>query len=373
MTHIRRLFLLHKLCRPVDGEGSDLGGAPSPAPDAGTESAPTPTTSEPAPSPESGAVVGDVSKPTTMLEAMSAAIDPGAQPRDPMGRFAPKSGEPGAPAAQGQPAALGADGKPIEKPAQPATAEDITAMPEGLTPKAQERFQKLANSNKELTEWRAQAEPLARAGEYVQEAFQTNQVQPEQFETFLKFVGALNKGDLATAQQVIQAEMQAIAQLTGQEFSIDPLTQHPDLLEAVNGFQMTRQAAQETARYRFAENARQQAANQQQEAQQSQRAAQQAVGQAQQQIDQFCKQMQTSDLDYAKVEPMLLDAIKGGLLEGIPPQQWGAMVQRQYQMIKKVAASQRTLEPATQVLRPTGVPSPGQAPKNMMEAMFNRG
>lgn len=367
MHYLRRTFRRHLLCKPAE-DGSDLGGAP----DTSTST----VVDTPA---DTGAVVADTSGPTSMLEAMSSALEPAAggldaagQPRDPLGRFAPKNadGTPVTPAvdAAGKPAsAPGAPAAPGATPPVVPPVEDLTAMPEGLTPKAQERFQKLANANKEHAEWRAQVEPQIN---YIQETFQSNGIQREQFQTFVEFAGALNRGDVATAQRIMQTEMQNLALLTGQPLTADPLASHPDLREAVDGFEITEARALEMARFRTQQAQQQAQAQQHQQAQQTQQQAQQKVQQAEQQIDQLMTQLQSSDIDYPSVMPHLEQAIKDGLLAGVDPSQWAPKLQAQYQLIKKVAGSQRTVQPATPVLRPTGVAAPGQQPKSMLDAMF---
>lgn len=355
MFNRRYNYLLRILRRPDAGDGSDLGGAPE------VDTTPADT----------GLTVGEASAPTNLLEAMSqgmASASDGGQPRDELGRFAAKAAEAAAAeGAQATPAAPVEPAKAALQPEQPQIPEDPTAMPDGLTPKAQERFQKLANTNRELTEWRERIEPQFTA---IQQTFQEHGVSREQFDQAVQVIGLINRGDYNGALQMIQQEMQNLAMLTGQSVQVDPLAQHPDLRAAVDGFQMPQEHALELARRRAAEAAqtqRQEAERQQQETQQQ---AQRAVSNAQQQIDQFCRQMQTSDVDYAAVETELLAAIKEGLLEGVPPAQWAPMVQRQYQLIKKVAASQRTVAPATAVLRPTGTPTPAQAPSSAFEAMW---
>jgi len=361
--NIRRFnFLTRILRRPEDGEGSDLGGSPD-------------ITSTPAAEPvDTGAVVSDVAKPTTMLEAMSAAITPpldaNGQPRDELGRFAQKAaqeaaaaaGQPGAPAAPGAAPAA----KPVD-PLAPVVEEDPHKMPEGLSEKAQQRFQTLVNTNKELTEWRAEVEPQLN---YVRETFQQNGIQREQFDLFSQFAGAFNRGDYQAATQILQGQMQALAAMTGQHLTADPLAQHPDLRERVDSLQMTEQDAMELGRRRLADQQREQIQQQQQQVQQREQQSQQAIQSAQGQIDQFCKTMQRTDMDYSAIEGQLLAAVQDGLLEGVPPNLWAAKVQQQYNLIKKVAASQRTLSPATSTLRTTGNGTPSQAPKTMMEAMF---
>jgi hypothetical protein len=348
---IRRFFYV--LRRPAD-EGGDLGGAPADM---------TPV--------ESAPVVDTPTAPTSMLEAMSAALTPGeaGQPRDEFGRFAPKAAEQ-APAAPTSTATAAPEAPKLPAEVKPESVEaDPLAMPEGLGEKAQQRFQQLANTVKEQTAWRQEVEPQLN---YVRETFQQNGIQQEQFELFSQFAGAFNRGDYQAATAILQEQMQALALMTGQQLSADPLTQHPDLRDAVDNLQLTEAHAIELARVRTQSQQQTQRTQQVQQVQQAQQQTQQAINSAQDSIDSFCKQMKTSDIDYAAIEPQLLQSIKEGLLEGIPPARWPSLIQHQYQMIKKVAGTSRTNVPATQTLRPSGTPSPSQKPRSMMEAMFNR-
>lgn len=323
-------------------------------------------------------------EPQTMLEAMEAHW--ANQPRNERGQFAQK-------AADGQPAALNPDGSPVVDPANPnpadpkaqaqpkpgekpddkppvAAEEDLTQMPDGLTPKAQERFQKLANTNRELAQWRQEVEPQIS---YIQETFKTNNVTREQFEKAVEFIGAVNRGDVDTAQKIIGEEFSALSLIAGRPLqSPDPLASFPDLRQAVDGLQITEAHALELARGRRNQNI------EQQRAQQTQQETQQAEQQQRQfnaglsAVDNFCKRMQSSDLDYAAIENHLVPVIPK-LIEGVHPSRWAAVVEEQYKLIKQVSGSSRqpAHSSAPQVLRSTGSASPAAVPKSAYEAMFN--
>ncbi|HET8870426.1 MAG TPA: hypothetical protein VFM48_08275 [Aquabacterium sp.] len=366
---IRRFNYLARIFRRPDaGDGSDLGGAPA------ADSAPAPAPA-PATEPAAPAAAPAPAAPTTMLEAMSAAIAPapvpaadGSQPRDNLGRFAPKT-----PAEQAQAdqavAAAAANGTAqpaVDQSATPAD-EDPLKMPEGLGEKAQARFQQLANTVKEQTAWREEVEPQLN---YIKETFHSNGISQEQFQTAVDFIGALNRGDVQKATTILQAQMQELALITGQPLQADPLANYQDLRDAVDNLQITEAHAIELARARMQTQAVTQSTQRQQQAQQTQQQERQVVTAAQNEIDAFCKQMMTSDINYAAIEPQLLQSIKDGLLEGIPPTRWSALIKHEYQLIKKVAGQQRTVDPATPIMRPTNTPSPAEKPRTMMEAMF---
>lgn len=388
---ILRLLKRHRLLDENDGTGSsagggvdttvaqpsDAGGTPAPA----TESSPSQSA---APAPASG---DPGTGPKTMLEAITQGLS---QPRDELGRFAPKTAaELAADAAK---AASGAAPAPAASPAAPAaaaqppaqqpaaqkpgalTAEDLTP-PDGASPQAAQRFQKLANAVKERD---AQLEQLTAKHEeqvgYFRETFQQHGVQRPQFEQAVEVIGAINRGDYAAAEKVLLSQLQQIQLITGRATQqVDALADHPDLRDAVDNLQMAEAQAVELARLRTA-TAQQQATQQTQRSQQqTQQAEAQAVQQGTADVDKLCQQLQASDMDYAAIEAKLLPRLPT-LLQGVPPARWSAIVKEAYDLIKANArpAAAGGGQPSAQVLRPTGTASPGAAPKTMFEAMWNR-
>lgn len=312
------------------------------------------------------------SKPGTMLEAMfgqeakapteAEAAEAAAkgqtiqQLRDEKGRFAGKAPE--APAAD-----------PTKKP----PVVDPNAMPEGLTPKAQERFQTLANTNKELTARVQEYEPIVASARELQATFQTHGVKREQFDQAMEVVGLMNRGDLQGALRVLDEQRALISMHLGKPLpGADALANFPDLRQAVDNLQITEEHALELARGRTVQNYSQQAQQRQQAEQQSQQQAQEQHQAGVRAVDGVCKRLEQSDMDYAAIEPMLLKEINDGLLRGVPPSEWARIVEKTYGLIKQTASATRSSAPSTTVLRPTGGESPRQAPKTMHEAMWNR-
>lgn len=318
---------------------------------------------------------GEAAKPATMLEAISQGLDAGeaGQPRDDKGRFAPKAGEQ-QPTVAATPATPAKPAVDPTKPAQPAVikpeADDPLAMPDGLQPKAQQRFQKLVETNKELS---TRAEQAEQQVSYIRETFQQHGVRREQFEQAASFIGAVNSGNLEQALQILDAQRREIAIALGKPLpGVDALSEHPDLRQRVDQLQMDEASAIELARSRRADAiARQNAESQQQQRQQAEQ-QQQAVQTGLQDIDGFCKQMQSTDLDYAVIEEQLLPEIQN-LIRGVPPQAWKQTIETQYRLLKQAATRMRsTLAPSGggTVLRPTGVASPAARPGSTYEAMW---
>ena len=313
----------------------------------------------------------EASKHASMLDAINAHLSQSeqtGQPRDELGRFAQKQAE--------QQAAQATPAPQVQQPASEKPEDDL-AMPEGLQPKAQERFQRLANSNKELMEQVAQRD---QALGYVQQTFQENGIQREQFEAAASFLGAVNRGDFATAEQLILGQLKQLSLLTGKNYTggaVDALGDFPDLREAVDGLQITEQHAMEIARGRAQQVAlqhRAQQEHQQRQQHQAQQTREQEVNTARDSVDRLCKQLAASDLDYPAIEAQLLPMLPQ-LLQGVPPNHWENSVRAHYDLLKKSAAAFRSsAAPQTsRVLRPTGAAAGAAAPNSMYDAMWNRG
>jgi len=294
-----------------------------------------------------------------MLEAINRHFE-----RDEAGRFKAKQEADAADAAAalGKPAAV--------KPVLPAEPEDVTAMPEGLGAKAQERFQKLASTVKEVSAERDQArQEVVQVRDYLQQ----HRVTPQQFEQAVGVLGMLNSGDLEGALRVMDQQRQHIALALGKPLpGVDGLASFPDLRKKVDEFALDEESAYETARLR------QQQAFQQHRMQQSQQEQQshQVFQRAQMDVDALCKQLAASDIDYPVIEEQLVQDLPS-ILQNVPPPAWPGVVKAQYNMLKRAAASFRRPTPGSintdsNPLRATGGGSPQQRPRDAYEAMWGK-
>lgn len=279
---------------------------------------------------------------------------------------------------------LGADGKPLvaEPEKKPGEAEpkpgdkpdDLLTMPEGLGPKAEQRFQKLVEANKEAGQ---KVERLEQATDYFTSTLREHRISQPQFELATKTVGLINKGDYDGAMSILQEQMQQLAVLAGKPVpGIDALAGHADLRGRVDAMEITEQDAMQLAQARVnQQRTQQQAQRQQQERaaveqqQTASHAAQAKVDQATTAVDQFCANLQRTDLDFARIEAILLPQI-GALVAHLPPEQWVAAVQRQYTMLKSVGVPNRGGPAPAGSLRPGGADNPQSQPRDMFEAIF---
>lgn len=379
--YLHKLRNLIRRCLPseeLDGQGASAGGAPAPA------AAPAPVAEASpaaAPAPEvAGTPAAAPAGPATMLEAISQGLaQAGGQPRDEHGRFAPKTAAEQAQAAA--PGAAPAAPAPAPKPAQaaapaaPKPGEDPDAMPEGLTPQSQQRFQRLVSEKREV---QAKLEELTAKHDeqvgYIRETFQRAGIQKEQFEQMVGLAALYNQGDYAGYQRALASELQRVQLLTGQAVQqVDALAGFADLRQAVDNAQITEAHAIEIARSREASRLQQHAQQQRQQVEQTQQAQQQAARTGMLAVDEVCRQLQATDIDYPAIEARLLPRV-AELLQGVPPQQWAGVVRAQYQILKDAIADTRRSAGGggqpSQVLRPTGAASTAAAPRTMFEAMF---
>ena len=346
--------------RPYRKPDDDMGGgggtpvAEAPAAVAPAEPA-APVAAEAAPA----APAAD--QPKDMLDAINRHFE-----RDEAGRFKAKQEADAAAALQGKP--------PAEKPAAPAEPEDVTAMPEGLGAKAQERFQKLAGTVKEVSLERDQArQEVAQVREYLQQ----HRVTPQQFEQAVGVLGMLNGGDLEGALRVLDQQRQQIALALGKPLpGVDGLASFPDLRERVDKFEMDEGSAYELARSRAQQQAQQRAQQQYEQQHQQAQQSQQAFTRAQMEVDALTKQLAASDIDYPVIEEQLLPDLPA-LLRDVPPNAWANVVKAQYGILKRAAATFRRPAPGamntdSNPLRATGGGSPQQRPRDAYEAMWGK-
>ena len=374
MNRLHRLFRLHRLMKPDDGSGGGgVGGSAMPDAAAGAGGAVVPDQAAPTEAP----LTGDAAAVAAMFPK-EAPADPAAaagQPCDEAGRFAAKvAAEAAAAAAPGAKPATPA--VPGVTPPKPAALPDDLKMPDGLTVPAQQRFQTLANEVKELRPLREKVETQDRTLSYFQETFQQNAIKQEQFEQAADVIGMINRGDFASARSVLMEQLQMLSLLAGDSGAavVDPLANYPDLRAAVEGLQVSEKHALEMARNRMQQGVAQQQTARQQQAQQAQQQSQQVLDGAIKAVDAFANRMKASDLDYDEIERILEPRMQR-MMQQFPPQQWAALIEHEYQLIKDAGGRFRQaapLAPANNTLRPAGASSARAAPQNGFEAMWNK-
>ena len=344
-----------------DGQGNDLGGSTG-------EGLPTaPGSNESAPEPSSQVPAED--EPKTMLEAIDKGLAKVAE-------HVPEK------KVEGEQAPAKVEDKNPEANAKP---DDITQMPEGLTPKAQERFKSLVTKIKEQdTAYDDLDKRYQSAHQYASEvsnAIKEVGATPDQLQGAMQYIHAFNSGDLQTRKTLLLRELQDVSMKLGEPVenfigAADPLNQFPDLKQAVDAYQIGREQALEVARLRTNENQRLQAKQEQDNSQQGyqnavqnwKREADEATGM----IEKLTAEMSRSDPLYHRVEAVLM---KGGglneIVKNFPPSTWVSQVKMLISSVKQAMPANADLGEPRPLSGGSGKPQgSGKAPASMFEAMF---
>lgn len=211
--------------------------------------------------------------------------------------------------------------------------EDLTKMPEGLKPVAQERFQQLANRNRELESSVSQMEGKIQA---FQQSFQEAGLDREQFQHMMNYAALANKGDYQGALKVLRDEMRTIMIHSGQAEmpDLELLKDFPDLQQNVGDFNMTMEAALEVARSRL----QAQTFQQQQSAQEQQQVQRQqfddAVTESSKTIEEMEAHFKKTDLDY-EVKAATILSKSNELFSRYHPSEWPGVFKSAYDLLTK--------------------------------------
>ena len=333
---------------------------------------------------DAGAVAGTESTgPSSMLEAITEGLNTQDQNgagnegseqynRDGQGRFAKKDGDS---ADRGDGKNLNNELDPVtgqdkpnsvdQKAQQPSKQEDELAMPEGLSPKAQERFQALASKVKESQSVLQQVQnDMNGFRQIMQEA----KASPQELVTALDYIKAVNSGDLQSALDMLDMQRRQISLAMGKPLpGADPLSDFPDLRQRVDTYQMDEQSAIEMARHRAMQQQMQQRQQMQMQSQRQHQETVQTRQRAIQSIDQMGAQWAKTDPDFAAKEEVILKQIPI-IAQKFPPSMWASQVEILYQTLSSMPAqAPRTAQPAP--LRPSGQSAGARQPTSMLEAL----
>ena len=263
-----------------------------------------------------------------------------------------------------------------EKPEE-AEDEDLTP-PDGLSPKASERFQRLANGNKsyrefgtleELQVMREEAQTL----HVFRDRIMDSQMQPDELDKVFEYTKAVKTGNWDGAEKFLQEAAYQFAVLTGRKLNVDPLNAYPDLKESVDGMSLDEAHANEIAKNRYLadiQNQKQQTQASEQQYQHQQAAQFEAVrGQAIQQLTGLTQQWSSNDVMWPEREQQIASFISTEL-SNKSPAVWVEAVSAYYKALQTVPTQSRQRAPNS--LRPTAMGSNngGKAAQSMADALW---
>jgi len=290
----------------------------------------------------------------TMLEAINIGLDKPEETeaekqerqRDEQGRFAKKQEE-----------AAKEEAKP----------DDEMAMPDGLSNKAQRRFQTLVSK---VHEANAELDQTRQRLTQFQSAIRDTGATSEEFGQALEYLRSVKSGNLDNALKIVDDQRRQIALALGRPLAgADPLSQFPDLRQRVDAYQMDEAAAIEIARSRaFAQS---QHAQQQEQYQSQQRVQQheEARINAVKQIDQMGVQWGRTDPDYAYKEKIIMGQLDQ-IAQKFPPNMWPQQIGLLYQTLSAMPAPVAAQPAARHApLRSSGQTAGARAPSSMMDAI----
>ncbi len=223
----------------------------------------------------------------------------------------------------------------------------------GLKTKAAERFRAMHGELAELRPLRAAMEKAgikdaadlprvierAKAADEWEGMVLSTGANPQQMGMAMDYLRMVNAGTpeaLAKAYDVMQAELQTLAKALGREAPgiHDPLSEHPDLVEAVEAGDMTRRHAVELAQAR--QTVRLQATRTQHDRQQAEQ--QRALDTARTGLNQLGEQLRAADPDYERKLPFLMPVLRR-IRETMPPERWLDEVRAAYAEIPALPAA----------------------------------
>ena len=255
-----------------------------------------------------------------------------------------------------------------------ANSEDeLYAEPEGLKPKAQERFRTLVEANKSKDQ---ELEESRSTVSEIQKTITETGISPQEFGGLLDFARmatSQSPDEKKQAFQIAKNEMQRLAKEIGvEEGGVDLLDGYQDLQEKVDNYELDRSDAVELANAR---RGQQRVSQQQQDAvqQQQQSANQQSdVDNSAQAIETYMLNQQKTDIDFAAKEKYLMGQV-GTIQQQYPPSQWPAVVAQLYNALGTMSGNQVQQKKLTanSPLQSSGQATGASTPGSMADAILS--
>lgn len=254
--------------------------------------------------------------------------------------------------------------------------EDLYKMPDGLSEKSRERFEKLVTANKEKDTAIINMGKRIGAFEHV---VQQSGASPEEFAQLIQFSSLVKSGhpqNLKAALNMLDFYRERIGTLLGIEPpGTDLLKNHADLKQKVDNMEISREVAIELATSR--ERAKQQEQNQQNQQNQQQQAEQYqtAVNKAMGDLNAWEQEKRKTDLDYQLKRQILNNHITT-IAKTTHPSRWLVEIEKLYQTITETISlngggTTRQTGKENQPLRPNANQNRGgkQEPNNIYDAV----
>ena len=243
-------------------------------------------------------------------------------------------------------------------------------MPEGLKPKAEERFQTLVNDNKQKSEYISQA---TEALTNMQTAISRTGLDAEAFGgllDFAKMTNSQNPQDQEQAFNIVKAEYERQAQALGKKIEgFDSLANHPELRNRVDDLELTEDDALKLAHAERLVQRQDQMNRESFETEQKEQAAGTERQTALDSVGVFMESMEKTDIDFGHKNSKLMGMVDS-IRSGYPPTQWASVVKHLYGVMG--TSSDKRIENKKSASNPvvsSGASAGSQVPQTMLEAM----
>ena len=224
--------------------------------------------------------------------------------------------------------------KPGEK--KPDALND--PIPKDLKQETQERIRTLITTAREATK---KVEEVEKNFNYLVQGVQQTGTTPEQYGEVLSWMGLFNSGDKAQqekALELVEGVADRLATHLGKERKVgDPLSAHPDLIEAVKTGKVTSEYAKEIARTRNAQQLHTSVSDAASKQQQEAAAFTQAKETARNDLNTLEQSLRATDPQYERKKGILTQAL-GPIFKDMHPSQWKAKFEAAYKALPNVNA-----------------------------------
>ena len=261
-----------------------------------------------------------------------------------------------------------------EKPTEAVDSKDeLYEEPEGLKPKAQERFRSLVEANKSKEQ---ELEESRNTVAEIQKTIQNTGVSPEEFGGLLDFARMANSqspDEKRQAFNIAKGEMQRLAKEIGvEEGGVDLLDGFQDLQQKVDNYELDRNDAIELANARRGQQ-RMTEQNKQVEQKKQQSLTQQSdIQKSTQSIEEFMANRQKTDIDFDAKEKYLMGQVQN-IQEQYPPSQWPTVVASLYDALGTMSGNQVQKQKltASSPIQSSGQASGATNPASMADAIMS--
>lgn len=256
--------------------------------------------------------------------------------------------------------------------AEESAEPDLYTEPEGLQPKASQRFQDLVADNKAKDQALGQAK---EAVTQIQRSVQEAGISPDEFAVLLDYGKLATSTDRRMQEQALdfaKAEVRRLSQDIGVESDgVDLLDGFSDLQEQVDNFELSRDHAVELANSRRNQQRVQEHTEQTKQQYQTQQRQADVTQQSAQQIQSFMENQKKTDIDFNAKEKYLLSQVEN-IQKNYPPDQWPVIVEQLYSAVGSMASSQtqQVKKTAQSPLSPSGTTSGSAKAGSMADAIM---